>query len=205
MDEELKRYLNDHLAGAAGAIGLIESLADAQSNAEEEQFYRQLGDRIEADRRVLKMLLEKLGHTESRLHRAAGSLSAQAGKLKLWWEGLTPGELGAFEALEILMLGIQGKRALWSVLGGIASRLPEWEGIDFTQLQNDARVQSDAVESRRKKAGADALLSPRRRAKERPEDRATIRATSGSGSGAGAGAASGTEFDTESGGRGERG
>lgn len=164
MDEQLRSYLNDHLAGAAGAIRLVQSLADAQDDPAEAGFYRELKAKIERDRELLKGLLEKLGHADSGLRQVAGRLAAQVGKLKLWWEGLAPGELGTFETLEILVLGIQGKRVLWTALAQIAPRIPEWAGVSFADLEAEAIAQRDAVESRRMAAGVDALLSPERRA-----------------------------------------
>ena len=86
----------------------------------------------------------------------------------LWgvaWVALASGHLGRFEAMEILALGIQGKRLLWVVLGELAPFVPEWQGIEFAELELDAIAQRDAVETRRIDAAMDALLDAERRAR----------------------------------------
>jgi hypothetical protein len=62
------------------------------------------------------------------------------------------GELGRFEACEMLALGIQGKRLLWRGLAEIAPFHPGWHAFDFHTLERDAERQRDAVEEERMKA-----------------------------------------------------
>ncbi|MFD0893744.1 hypothetical protein KBB96_10000 [Luteolibacter ambystomatis] len=158
MNAALNRYLNDHLAGSAGAVDLIQTLADRAKEPEEKRFFIDLKAEVEKDRVMLKKLLETVGSGGSGMLQAAGNLTAKASRLKLAWEGLDPGKLGAFEALEILVLGIQGKRVLWRMLGEIAGEIPEWAGIDFAALEADAVRQRDAVEGKRLTAGRAALI-----------------------------------------------
>ena len=164
-DNELQRYLNDHLAGSAGAIGLIRKLATGAADAEEARFFRELEEKVEEDRRLLKELIGRLGQSSSPVLETAGEITAAAGRLKLMWEGMEPGRLGRFEAMEILALGIQGKRLLWVVLGELAPFVPEWQGIEFAELELDAIAQRDAAETRRIDAAMDALLDAERRAR----------------------------------------
>ncbi|MCW1915860.1 hypothetical protein OJ996_19895 [Luteolibacter sp. GHJ8] len=169
MDDKLSRYLNDHLAGSAGAVDLIEAIAKACEEDEDIGFYRELGRKVEQDRKVLHELILATGKKSSRVLETAGKITAKAGRLKLMWEGLEPGDLGLFEALEMLVLGIQGKRILWVVLRELQPWTPEWEDIDFAALEAEAIAQRDAVEERRVTAAMDALLSPERRAAKLPE------------------------------------
>lgn len=164
MDTELQRYLNDHLAGSAGAVGLIQTLADNAVDPEEELFFASLKEKVEEDRLQLKDLISLLGKNSSTLLEAAGNLTEKAGRLKLMWEGLEPGQLGRFEAIEMLAVGIQGKRLLWVVLGELAPWIPEWSGIDFAGRELEAIAQRDAVESRRIEAGLNGLIDAERRA-----------------------------------------
>ncbi len=46
------------------------------------------------------------------LLKAAGDFAGRLSWIKLAWEGLLPGKLGMFEALELLTLGITGKHFL---------------------------------------------------------------------------------------------
>lgn len=163
MDQNLLRYLNDHLAGSSGAIGLIQNLASSAELSEEARYFRSLEKKVEADRGLLKELIGRLGESSSSLLETAGSITGAAGRLKLIWEGMEPGGLGRFEALEVLSLGIQGKRLLWLAMAEIAGNIPEWNGINFADLELDAIDQRDSVEARRIEAAAEALLDIERR------------------------------------------
>lgn len=162
MENPLERYLNDHLAGAGGAVTLIGDLAGRQEADDERRFYLELKEKVSADQQFLKDLIQRAGMEETVMARLAGGLTSRAGKLKLMWEGLEPGKLGNFEALEMLALGIQGKKLLWTVLGEVAPLYPEWEGVDFGALKQEAKRQRDEVEQRRLNAGREALPDPQR-------------------------------------------
>ncbi|RYD66442.1 MAG: hypothetical protein EOP83_05030 [Verrucomicrobiaceae bacterium] len=164
MDHNLQRYLNDHLAGSAGAVKLIDNLATRQEIPEEAAFFHSLKEKVEADREQLRDLLTRADLEESTALQVAGKLTATASKLKLDWEGMEPGELGMLEALEMLTLGIQGKRMLWVLLAELAPAFPEWEGIRFSDLELEAIEQRDAVEERRLQHGRDSLIDAERRA-----------------------------------------
>ena len=162
MNDPLERYLNDHLAGATGAIAFIGDLAERQEGEEERSFYLELKEKVSADQGLLKNLIQRAGMEETVMAQVTGGITSRAGKLKLMWEGLEPGKLGQFEALEMLALGIQGKKLLWTVLGEVAPLYPEWEGVDFAALKQEARRQREEVEQRRLNAGREALPDPQR-------------------------------------------
>ncbi len=159
MHSTLERYLNDHLSGSAGAVDLIETLADNSADPVDEAFFRNLNAAVAEDRELLQGLLHALGKSQSKILEVVGNLTAKGGRLKLLWEGMDRGELGLFEALEMLSLGIEGKRSLWVMLERIAPGIPEWTNTDFAALAARARDQRDAVESRRLAAGERALVS----------------------------------------------
>ena len=165
MDQDLQRYINDHLAGSQGAISLIQDLADRQEMESEAKFFLDLKSKVEKDQEILKSLLARANLEQSTILKIAGSLTAKAGRIKLMWEGLETGKLGMFEALEILALGIQGKRLLWVVLAEIAPFFPEWNDIHFADLELEAISQRDSVEERRVEAGREALTNIERRMK----------------------------------------
>jgi hypothetical protein len=124
------------------------------------QFFLHLKGSVEEDQALLKRLLEEAGMEQSKTLQVAGSLTAKAGRLKLMWEGFKPGELGMFEALEMLALGIQGKRLLWVMLGEIAPQVPSWQSVNFAELELEAIQQRDAVEERRLEAGRNSFSTP---------------------------------------------
>lgn len=164
MDQELARYLHDHLAGSSGALLLIQELVDKHDCPEAREFFWDLKTKVTADRELLESLLEKIDQDRGALFKMAGSIAARVGGLKLLWEQVEPGKLGLFEALEMLALGVQGKRLLWIALSEIAPWFPEWEGIDFAELEREAIEQRDGIEAWRVEAATDILADAERRA-----------------------------------------
>lgn len=163
MDQELTRYLNDHLAGSSGALLLIQELADSHDEPEARGFFLQFKKKVEADRSLLEDLLVRIGQNPSVFLKVAGAIAARIGGIKLMWEQIEPGKLGLFEALEILALGVQGKCLLWVALREISPWFPEWHDIDFVKLEVQAIQQRDNIESWRIRAGIDILADVERR------------------------------------------
>lgn len=60
-------------------------------------------------------------------------------------------ELGTFETLETLALGIMGKAKLWQALQIAASIDRRLAGLDFARLEQRAIAQHDAVEAYRRR------------------------------------------------------
>jgi hypothetical protein len=149
MDKDLHRYLNGHLAGSHCALTLIAELAERQTEAAEQQFFAELKIRVEADQRILKELITASGGKESTGLRPLNGIGGKVSRLLFLYEGMEPGKLGNFEALEMLALGIQGKRLLWVALQEVAHHFPEWSAIDFQKLEFDAIHQREEVEERR--------------------------------------------------------
>lgn len=162
MDGELTRYINDHLAGASGALLLVEEIAKNHDDPEACAFFVDLKGNILEDRSRLESLLGRIEEEPSGILKAAGAIGARLGGIKLLWEKIEPGKLGMFEALEMLALGIQGKRLLWVVMQRIQPWFPEWRGLDFQELELDAIRQRDAVEEYRVSAAQDSLIGGER-------------------------------------------
>ncbi len=164
MDQEITRYLHDHLAGSSGGLLLIQKLAENHDDPEAKAFFTRLKTDVEADRDTLQELLEKIDQDKGGFFKVAGDVAARVSGMKLLWEGLEPGKLGMFEALEMLAIGVQGKRLMWVVLQQVAPWFPEWRGIDFSKLELEAIEQRDGVEAWRVEAARDILADAERRA-----------------------------------------
>lgn len=138
----LSTYLTDHLAGAEAALGLLDRLG---SDPRDELDPQALQREIEADRDVLAGVLEALGSGPSGLKRAAGWVAEKLARPKLPLDE----PLGRFEALELLSLGILGKRALWRALATCADADGRLARFDLTDLAARAEAQHAAVERAR--------------------------------------------------------
>ena len=156
-NKELERYLNDHLAGSSVAILLISSLAEAMTDPEAIAFFKSLKQSVEDDRQLLEQLISSAGLETSNVLTTAGSIVGKVGFLKFMWDGFEPGRLGLFEALEMLALGVQGKRLLWCALMEISDSHLSWEHVDFAKLLDDATNQRDGVEKWRIKTARQCL------------------------------------------------
>jgi hypothetical protein len=110
-------YLNDHLAGATLGVELARRLR--ASNRDDPEFGPALAEvcaEIEADRETLKAVMDRLEIGQSKLKPLAAMLGERLGRLKLngrLW-GYSP--LSRLDELELLQIGVAGKRRLWRAL-----------------------------------------------------------------------------------------
>ena len=155
-EEPLATYLADHLAGSDAALALIRRMARHQASHDLVVGLVELEAEIRTDQRVLQSLRARLAPTSPALPRAGGWLAEKVLRIKLPL-GTDRRGLSLFEGLELLALGIWGKRALWSLLARIAPRDGRLSGIDFHRLERRAVQQHDQVERQRVAAGLTAL------------------------------------------------
>jgi hypothetical protein len=152
--ENLATYLNDHLAGSVAALGLLDHLVETTGGTRHEAFFRDLRVEVAADQDVLRTLLEKLSAPESTLRKAGAWLMEKAARAKLRVDGSAGSAMERLEALEALLLGITGKRALWLALAASVAPL---ENVDFAMLIGRAEQQIETVEAKRIEAAREAI------------------------------------------------
>lgn len=157
MDKDLQRYLNGHLSTAHFSISLIADLADHQSDPAETKFYSDLEGMVTSDHEIMEGLLSSIRCGDNRPQHFSHAHDEKS-KRSVFTDGRQNSAFScSFEALEMLALGIQGKRLLWVALQEISHHFPEWSGIDFQQLEFDAIRQREAVEERRLTQGRKTL------------------------------------------------
>ncbi len=147
MSDNLEAYLQDHLAGALHAIELLKAMRDHNARDPVGEFAGRLLAEIELDRDVLAALNERVGGSSGSSKEWGAWLTEKASRLKLK-HGTGEG-LGTFEALEFLVLGIHGKRALWRALSHVTHYDARLTETDFNQLVVRAEAQEAAVEEQR--------------------------------------------------------
>ncbi len=154
----LATYLNDHLLGATLGTELVRRAARENQGSELGAFLTGLAREIEDDRETLLAVMAELGVKPDRLKVAAGWTGEKLGRLKpnAQLRGYSP--LSPLVELEGLLIGIQGKLAMWQVLAEVAVAL----GIDRARLEELAaraeRQQAD-VERHRLDVGRRALTA----------------------------------------------
>jgi hypothetical protein len=148
-------YLNDHLAGATAALKMLDTLA-AHDDVELRDFAATLRQAISQDRDQLARLMENASIEIGTARRAVGWITEMGAELKLTVDDPTDGRLKTFELLEMLALGIDGKRALWAALRIVSTEVPSLRA-DYSTLAHRADEQRTAVESRRLECAAKAF------------------------------------------------
>jgi hypothetical protein len=147
--EQLPVYLKDHLAGSVAALELVNHLIETYKGKPLEEFFQNLRDEIDADQDTLQDLIEKLGEQESAVRKAGAWVAEKVSRAKIRLSDSEKNQLGLLHALEGLVLGITGKRALWTALAGAADAVPELRQLDYARLQKRAAEQCDRVEAKR--------------------------------------------------------
>lgn len=156
-DRALEVYLSDHLAGSAAAIQLVNRCRGRDPQTERSEFLGELVGEIEEDRTVLQDVMARVGASVSPLKQTGAKGVELLASLKHRLPGLGSGspELAQLEEVEVLSLGIEGKRLLWRLLGALAdARL---EGVNFTALERRAQDQRDRLERFRLELASDSF------------------------------------------------
>ena len=149
MSKDLTTYLNDHLAGSVGGLELVDHLIETYKGKPLEQFFKDLRNEIDADQGTLQDLIEKLGEKESAVRKAGAWVAEKFSRAKIRLDDSEEGRMGLLQALEGLVLGITGKRGLWTALAAAADTVPELRELDYTRLEKRAAEQCDRVEAKR--------------------------------------------------------
>jgi hypothetical protein len=131
------------------ALELLERLRRLSQGTYREQLFLSLGQEIEEDQQIVKLLLRSVGGKESKVRKAAAWLTEKIGEAKLELDDSGNGQLRLLEGLETLGLGIQGKLGLWRVLSDASSLDAEIGKLDLTRLERRARDQFERVEAER--------------------------------------------------------
>ena len=152
--EHLGVYLNDHLAGAAAALELLDTLATMDGLA---PFATQTRAAIAADRDQLEHLMHQLSIPIGTAKRAVSWLTGRLAEWKIAFEARGAESLKRFELLEALALGVDGKRSLWQVLDTVAKLDGRLAVLDYARLEQRATDQRREIEAQRLAAAQAAL------------------------------------------------
>ena len=154
-DRLLAIYLNDHLAGSSVLRARCRFTRDRHRGTELGAFLDRLLGEIDEDRFTLRGVIAAVGARESRPKAAAAALLERAGRLKPNGQlrGYSP--LSRLLELELVSIGIEGKRVLWLALADLGD--PRLAQFDFPALAERAQAQRDGVEPHRLAAARTAL------------------------------------------------
>jgi hypothetical protein len=143
-------YLNDHLAGATGGVGLgWRMAAAADPGSESARALTTLAAEFTQDRLALIKIMGALGIPVRGYKVFAGWAGEKAGRAKLNGHLLTRSPLSALEETELLRLGVEGKAAGWRSLRSLAERDSRLDADRLDDLIERAKRQSDTLETLR--------------------------------------------------------
>lgn len=147
MSKSLGIYLKDHLGGAQIAVQLLEAMCNRQEDERYREFAKRLLPDIQSDDNTLRSIIEAIAEEPSGIKNAGGWLLEKLTRVKLGHARSAGLEL--FESLEMLSLGIAGKRSLWKALQVISKEDIRLAKYDFNALLHRADDQFNAVEEER--------------------------------------------------------
>lgn len=154
-------YLNDHLAGATGGVGLARrTAAAADPGSESARVLGVLAAEITQDRLALIKIMGTLGIPVRGYKVFAGWAGEKAGRAKLNGHLLTRSPLSQLEETELLRLGVEGKAAGWRSLRSLAERDSRLDADQLDDLIERAKRQSDTLENLRVAIAERVLATP---------------------------------------------
>lgn len=156
--EPLDVYMNDHLAGSAAGVELVERLRANNEGTALAAHLEGLGHEIQADKDVLADMMDRLGVAPSTVKQAGGKVLETLSRLRLNERITGSADVSRLMEIETLSLGIEGKLALWRSLSQVTASRPELEAFDLPGLMERAVQQRDGLEPYRLEAAATALV-----------------------------------------------
>ncbi|GLZ28992.1 hypothetical protein Lesp02_11820 [Lentzea sp. NBRC 105346] len=139
--ELLGVYLNDHYTGSVTGGELASRIAEQFKKTPAAPRLRKLAADVQEDRVTLVRLMKVLGHDPKAYRAALGWVGEKAGRLKLNGYLVKRSPLSAVLELETMMLGVQGKAALWRSLRELKDAR-----LDEAELDNLSRRAEQQIE-----------------------------------------------------------
>jgi hypothetical protein len=157
MHSNIKAYLNHHLAASVAGLEALEHLESAEKGTAMAAVLTALRADGAADRHVLEELMTRLKVSESETQKAAAWLGEKVFRALQPLNDKSTGALHLLLTLEALVLGLEGRRAMWLALSIAGQELEALQGIDYQILARRAEDQRERVEKLRVEAARKAL------------------------------------------------
>ncbi len=147
MNNAFATYLHDHLAGAEFAMGLLQDLGSQDADPVVASVCSDLVTEIEEDQQNLRGLTNRLEESTNSLKESLAAITQKLARAKLDQKN----NLGLFESIELLSLGVLGKLALWKTLETLERREIYAFQLNLPRLIRRAESQHSTLEALRRK------------------------------------------------------
>ena len=158
-DDLLRTYLNDHLAGAVNGIETLRHCRDHHADGPVAAFLTEMLAEIEEDRSSLEDVIARVGGTQSVTKKATAWLSEKFSRLKTAGGTSAGTAFARMEQLELLVVGVTGKLALWEALESVLGSDPRFESVDWPELKRRAEDQRRRINEARIEAAREAFAA----------------------------------------------
>jgi hypothetical protein len=144
---DLATYLKDHDAGSEAALQILDHLEKHHGAGVVGEMARTLRPQFHGERAQVHVLLQALDESISAPRRLFGWLSEKGLQLKLLADDPGDGALRLLETVEMLGLGVHGKRGMWKALEANKASASVLESVPFAELITQAEAQEALIES----------------------------------------------------------
>ncbi len=140
-------YVNDHLAGATSGVALARRAAAGSTDEGRAAMWRAIAAEVAEDRETLTHIRDLVGARPNPVKYLFAWTGEKLGRLKTNGHLWRRSQLGQMLELELMVLGVTGKLALWHALAELDD--PRLAGIDFAVLAQRAEAQRARLEQAR--------------------------------------------------------
>jgi hypothetical protein len=155
--DQLKIYLQDHLAGSTFGTELARRAAKQNQGSVYGDFLEGLAKEIAEDRATLQSIMRRLGARDDELKNGLAWTAEKLGRLKLNGRVRGYAPLSRVIELEGLMTGVQGKLSMWRALHEVAGDYEELDAAELNRLITRAERQLSGLREQHLVAARDAF------------------------------------------------
>lgn len=153
---DLGYYLNNHIAGSVAGIELVKQMVNENRGSELAHFLEKLKVELEEDQEMVRRMLKAIDQKESYTKELGAWLLEKLAVAPI--AGITQSPyLRRVVELEAILLGSQGRIAMWTMLEKLFQADPRLTFADFTALRERAQRQARELDSFREAAAAAAF------------------------------------------------
>lgn len=146
-DSNLRIYLNDHYAGSTGGFELAKRAQKNSTDPDRTAMWKSLSAEFDEEREIVEEMVRRIGSSRNPVKAIVTWIGEKAGRLKPNGQATGPSELGQFVELEMMLIGVTGKLAMWRALRMIDDA--RFRSVDFAGLIEQAESQRERLDDQR--------------------------------------------------------